>query len=651
MLENTERNPDADDRIDTPNGQATMTVAIGVAMSVAALYLARDVLVPLTLSALLSFALSPPMLWMRRRGVARVPSVVVVVTLAFVGIFGLGRLVVAQMSTLADNLPSYQQNLENKIRSVQGAAGDSGVLGRAADMLRKLNDQLDNSSVAPSTAGLNPTTGKPGKVAPHTGIPIEPRPVPVQIQQSTPAPIQLLQSVIGPLLAPLATTGLIVVLIILFLLQRESLRDRFIRLVGSRDLHRTTEALNEASSRVSRYLFLQLTVNVVYSIPIFFGLRAIGVPNAILWAMLVVLMRFVPYVGIIIAAIFPLALSLAVDPNWNMLIWTATLFVSLELVFGNVIEPWLYGVNTGLSPVAIIVAATFWTWLWGPIGLLLSTPLTVCLVVLGRHAPPLRFLHVLLGNDAPLAPSETFYQRLLADDPAEAAETCEGMLKERTLGQIYDEVVIPALALAQDDSNRGELSRKLRGRIREGIAEVIETFSTLENAPERAQAQTMIAADPGVPVLCIVGRNDLDEAATGLLVQLLNKRDIGARLVSAESIVTPDDADRQMDVRGTANTRIICLSYMSNSPLKARLLIRKLRRKHLQDTKVIVGFWGSRTVSDDSASERLAAMGADMVVTSLQDAVDKIAAAIDPPDTMLSDLAQAAANALQQRLM
>ena len=620
------------DRGDEPdhNGHATMAVAMGVAMSVAALYLARDVLVPLTLAALLSFALSPPMLWLRRRGLARVPSVAVVVTLAFIAIFGLGRMVVMQISALADNLPTYQLNLQEKIKSVQGAAGDSGVLTKAQDMLRKLNTQLDGGSETMNHA----------KLVAHGDIA---KPVPVQIQQTSPAPFQLLQSVIGPLIAPLATTGLIVVFVISFLLQRENLRDRFIRLVGSRDLYRTTEALNEAGSRVSRYLFLQLTVNLIYSVPVYFGLHAIGVPNALLWALLVVLMRFVPYVGIIIAAIFPLALSLAVDPGWDMLIWTMALFVSLELVSANLIEPWLYGVNTGLSPVAIIVAATFWTWLWGPVGLLLSTPLTVCLVVLGRHAPPLRFLHVLLGNDAPLAPSETFYQRLLADDPGEAAETCEAMLKERTLEQIYDEVVVPALALAQDDSSRGELSRKLRGRIREGIAEVIETFAALEGTAAHP------VPEPGLPVLCIVGRNDLDEAATGLLVQLLHKRNIGARLISADSVSASDEA-QVLDVRGTASTKLICLSYMSNSPLKARLLIRKLRRKHLSDTRVIVGFWGAPAVGEQAARERLAAIGADEVVTSLQQAVDRIAAVIHPVDTTLSDLAQAAAHALQQRL-
>ena len=578
------------------DGQAGLTVAVGVAMTVATLYLARDVLVPLVLAALLSFALSPPMLWMRRHHVPRVPSVAIVVTLAFLGIFMVGRLVVSQVSTLADNLPVYEQNLEQKVHSVQGVTDvGGGIVGRATDMLHKLSQELDGNHAVPQP--LAP--GKNGRPVPRGVLDgTDLRPVPVEIREPAPAPLQLLQSVIGPLLAPLATTGLIVLFVISFLLQRENLRDRFIRLVGGRDLHRTTEALNEAGSRVSRYLGLQFIVNAVYAVPILGGLMLIGVPNAVLWATLVVMLRFVPYMGVIIAAIFPLALSLAVDPGWDMVAWTAGLFVCVELVFGNVVEPWLYGTNTGLSPVAIIVAATFWTWLWGPIGLLLSTPLTVCVVVLGRHAPPLRFLHVLLGNDAPLLPFETFYQRLLADDPAEAAENCEAFIKDRTLAALYDEVVVPALSLAQDDNNRGVLGRTLRGRIREGIAEVIETFAGLEpQADEETAAQASAltpTVDGAAQVLCVVGRNDLDEAAAGLLVQLLQRRNIHARLVSAEAVVTGEEGGNNLiDVRGTANTRVICLSYMNNSPLKARALIRKLRRRHLMDTKIIAGFWAA----------------------------------------------------------
>ena len=619
------------------NQVAGLTVAVGVAMTVAALFLAREVLVPLVMAALLSFALSPPMLWLRRHHVPRTASVAIVVTLAFCVILGFGRLIVGQVSSLADNLPAYQHNVESKIKSLQGVTKTgSGMLGRIADTLQNFDKQIDNSPTA-ATSGSRPGHLLDSSVQ---------RPLPVQIQTTSNAPLQLLQSVIGPLLAPLATTGLVIVFVISFLFQRENLRDRFIRLVGSRDLHRTTEALNEAGSRVSRYLLLQGLVNVVYAVPIYAGLSLIGVPNALLWALLTAIMRFVPYLGIIIASVAPIILSVAADPGWNMLAYTAALFVSIELVFGNVIEPWLYGMNTGLSPVAIIVAATFWTWLWGPIGLLLSTPLTVCVVVLGRHAPPLRFLHVLLGNDAPLAPPEMFYQRLLADDPGEAAEHCEAFLKERSLAAIYDDVVLPALALAQDDSDRGVLSRALRARIRRGMAEVIETFAAIEKI-EIATPKPDAPHDSMPPVLCISGRNDLDESALALLVQLLHQRGVTARLESAETVLA--QGAEELDVRGSAHTRVIFVSSMSASPVKAKLLIRKLRRLHLPDTRIMVGFWAAPLASETARRDRLAATGGDMIVTRLQDAVEEIVTSIIPEENdSLFELTQAAAHALQQ---
>ena len=235
----------------------------------------------------------------------------------------------------------------------------------------------------------------------------------------------MLQTVVGPLVQPLATTGIVIVFVVFMLLQREDLRDRFIRLVGSRDLHRTTQALGDAAERVGRYLLMQLLVNVAYGIPIGIGLWLIGVPNPLLWGMLSVVLRFVPFIGPILAAAFPLALSIAVDPGWTMLLWTAALFIVLEMISGNIVEPWLYGASTGLSSIAILAAAVFWTWLWGPVGLLLSTPLTVCLVVLGRHVPQFGFLNVLLGSEPVLEPAESLYQRLLAGDPDEATERAE----------------------------------------------------------------------------------------------------------------------------------------------------------------------------------------------------------------------------------
>ena len=248
--------------------------------------------------------------------------------------------------------------------------------------------------------------------------------------------MQIITTVVGPLVSPLATAGIVIVFVIFMLLKREDLRDRFIRLAGSRDLPRTTQALDDAARRVGRYLLMQLVVNTTYAIPIGIGLWLIGIPNPILWGMLCGLLRFVPYIGPIVAAFFPLALAIAVDPGWTTFLLAGAWFIVVELISNNVVEPWLYGASTGLSPIAIIAAAVFWTWLWGPIGLLLSTPLTVCLVVLGRHVPQLAFLDVILGNEPVLEPPELLYQRLLVGDPNEATERAEEYLREHSLAAL-----------------------------------------------------------------------------------------------------------------------------------------------------------------------------------------------------------------------
>ena len=312
----------------------------------------------------------------------------------------------------------------------------------------------------------------------NSASPAEPaKPVPVAIQSPEFGPLQIVQTIVGPLLQPLAMAGLVVVLVVLILLEREDLRDRLLRLAGRRDLHRTTVAMDDAARRISRYLSRQLVVNACCGLPIGFGLALIGIPNAALWAIFAALLRFVPYLGIVIAACFPVALALAVDPGWMLLVWVILLFVAVELVVANLLEPWVYGASTGLSPVALIAAATFWTWLWGPVGLLLSTPLTVCLVVLGRHVPQLQFLDVMLGNQPVLAPDETFYQRLLANDPEEATEQAEEFAKERSLAEFFDEVAVPALIRAQVDSDEGALLPERRLMIKEGIRAILENLS------------------------------------------------------------------------------------------------------------------------------------------------------------------------------
>ena len=297
------------------------------------------------------------------------------------------------------------------------------------------------------------------------------------MHEPNPTPLDQLQSIIGVVLAPLATAGLTILFVLFLLLQREDVRDRAIRLLGSHDLERSTTAMDDAGDRLSRY-FLALTgINAAYGIVIGAALWALGVPSPALWGVLAMLMRFVPFIGSFIAAAFPLLLAAAVDSGWTMFLATLALFVVGEIIMGNVIEPVIQGQRTGLSPLAIVLSAAFWTLLWGPIGLLLAIPLTVVLVVLGRHVERLEFLHVLLGDTPPLSPAERFYQRMLAGDPAEPVEQAERIIKEHTLVDYYDDVVVEGLRLAQVDANRGTLEPERLPDIRETAEVVIDALS------------------------------------------------------------------------------------------------------------------------------------------------------------------------------
>ena len=492
------------------------TLAVGV-IAIAALYFGREVFIPIALAVLLSFALGPPVL-LRRWHINRVLAVIVLVVLAFSVILGIGALIGSQLAHLAENLPGYQYNITEKIHSLRDTTTSSGVVGRAAAMLTELGNEITK----PREMIARPAANRPAVLAPGVQ---QQKPVPVEIRQSDPTPLQLILQVAAPLLQPLATAGIVVVFVIFFLLQRQDLRDRFIRLAGARDLRHTTQALDDAARRLSRYLLRQTGINASLGVLVGSGLWFIGVPNPVLWGILTMLLRFVPYIGPVIAAAFPAALAVAVDPGWSMLFWVVGLFVVAEGITGQVIEPWLYGQSTGLSGVAVVVAAAFWTLLWGPVGLLLSTPLTMCLVVLGRHVEHLQFLEVLLGDRPPLAPEESFYQRILADDPDEAAHQAEACLKDKPLSVYYDEVAIRGLALAQLDVNRGALDHAHRVRVKEAVEWVIDDLSdhddaaapTLEEgANEVAALLSVLSPEELAPgwretaVLCVAGRGSLE---------------------------------------------------------------------------------------------------------------------------------------------
>jgi len=601
-----------------PSGFFGVPILLTVGLVVAFLYLARDLIVPIALAILLSFLLAPAVRGLRRWHIGRVTAVSLTVLMAFLAMIGFTAVILQEVSSLAQQLPEYRSNLETKIRSLPGAVPGAGVLRRATSMVQELGRELKQSETEISTsAGDRSATGtSPAK------------PVPVAIQRPEFEPLQIVQSIVGPLLQPLAMAGLVIVFVVMILLEREDLRDRLLRLAGRGDLHRTTVAMDDAARRISRYLSRQLIVNACCGLPIGFGLAVIGIPNAALWGIFAAMLRFLPYLGIIIAARFPVALAVAVDAGWMLLVWVVLLFVGVELVVANLLEPWVYGASTGLSSVALIAAATFWTWLWGPVGLLLSTPLTVCLVVLGRHVPQLEFLDVMLGNQPVLAPDETFYQRLLANDPEEATEQAEEFMKERSLGEFFDEVAIPALVMAQIDSDDGALLPERRLMIKQGVQAMLENLSDEATADPASGHSTSPVIGGARRILCIAGRNEFDEAAALLLVHLLRLEHpcTIAEALPAEAL----KSDRYHS--SLEEAMVICLSLISTqSAVRARYLMRRLQRRAPR-ARVLVGFW-RLDPGDLEATVATIDRPSTIVVTSLSEATASLVS--DPtPETV-----------------
>ncbi len=613
---------------------------LGVAaLIIAALYVGREVFVPVALAILLSFVLAPLIRLLQLIRVPRALAVVSVVLVAFAAISGLAGLMASQVTQLAGDLPRYQSTMREKITSMRGSSASSGALERAADVLQDLGRELDKPQGATPRPVANPLTPGAKQTAPRSEV----QPIPVEVRQPDPGALQTLAAFITPLVHPLATTGIVVIFVIFILLQREDLRNRLIRLAGTYDLQKTTAALDDAAARLSRLFLTQLALNTGFGLVIGMGLWLIGVPSPVLWGILAGVLRFVPYIGAVISAAFPLALATAVDPGWSMLIWTAVLFLVMEPLVGHVIEPMVYGHSTGLSPVAVIASATFWTWLWGPIGLVLAAPLTVCLVVLGRHVERLEFLDVMLGDRPALSPPEIFYQRVLAGDPAEAAEKAEEVLKERSLSAYYDEVALQGLRLARADAVRGVLDDARLSRILETVREVVDDLSdhadthpvggttadaeaiaaveatdesaTASDLPTLAQTDLAPAFRGGeAPVLCVAGQGPLDEAAALMLAQLLTKHGLGVRVEAADALSTQNLF--RLDAGGVA---LVCLCYLdASSPAHMRFAVRRLRRK-FPAARIVLGCLAEGDLA--TAEQLRESAKADSLATSLRDVV------------------------------
>jgi len=617
--------------VSSPDASKGVTLFV---MIVASLYFGKAVLVPLTLALLLAFILAPLVDALRRVWLGRVPSVLVGVLLALGIITSIGGVIGTQIGELSDDMPSYVSTIDAKVATVKHYT--IGQLSKLANSVGRHKDGSPALSLA-IPALQTPTT--PARSS--SAAPIVP----------TSGPLDFIERYLSPVLTPLGNLGIIFIVAVFALLQREDLRDRLIRLIGSEDLHRTTLAIDEAGRRLSKYFVSQLAINTMFGIVIGIGLLIIGVPNPVLWGILSALLRFVPYVGSLISAILPLALAAAIEPGWTTMFSTAALYAIVEAIVGQIIEPLVYGHSTGMSPFSVVVAAIFWSWLWGPIGLILSTPLTLCLVVLGRHIKKLEFLDVMLGDKSPLTPIESFYQRVLAGDSDEVQDHAERLLKDRSLSTYYDEVAIKGLQLAANDAQRGALDSEQLERVKLTVKSLITglerytdkqpTVSKTDDGPlghsdndkvlpKNPDPQSVILphaqASPWTSpsaILCIAGRGPLDESVAAMMAQLLGKHGLGGRVVSYQEVAR--DQVGALDVTGVA---MACVSYLdiSGNPAHLRYLLQRLRLRLPTGTPILVGLWPQEDpVLHDDATRHV--IGADGYAATLEQAVTTCAEA------------------------
>ncbi len=684
---------------DTPVPRSSKFVVLAaVCVVVAALYLAQEVLIPLALAMLLSFLLAPVVQRLERMKLGRVPSVLIAVSALFLVIGILGYVVVEQVLDLANNVDAYKGNIVSKVERLQPRSGLMDKLGNAA---HEVQEHLQKPEAAATTQSTQPTekvadlaaeevaarnrqartvTEGSKQVVPNPATqPTAENPLPVAIVAPKPSPMQTLGGYLGVVLAPLGTAGLVIVFVIFMLLQREDLRNRLIRLISQGRLTIATQALDDATTRISKYLLAQAIVNGTYGLAIAIGLWVIGAtlgrhdpaqvenfPNVILWGLLCAVLRFIPYIGPWIGAAFPMLISLAVYKGFGVFGATIGMFVVIELLSNNVMEPLLYGASTGLSTIAILVSAVFWTWLWGTIGLLLSTPLTVVLVVLGKYVPQLRFLDILLGDEPVLSPAERIYQRLLALDQEEALELLQEYRRQMPLEKVYDEVAMPALAMAEQDRARGLLDERRRDSIRTSMREMIEELGDAERAAgaKEAAAAVELAAKgieptapftaagngeaasglasvvsaatgaltapppkdtrPGLPkdcrvnVLCLPARDEADEISNLMLVQLLELRGYCATSISSTAL-----ASEMIEAVERNKADIIVVSAMPPSAVAhARYLCKRLHAAYAE-ARMVVGLWNFKG-NVEKARDRITCVGSVQLVTTLAEMQDQI---------------------------
>jgi predicted PurR-regulated permease PerM len=608
--------------------------AILLAATILALYFAREILIPFAFALTLTFLLTPVVALLQKLRIGRVVAVLTSVVVSILLAGGAGWIIANQLIDVANELPRYRQNIHAKIQAFHIPV--TGHVGKAAESVQEIAQELDSPAVAPTGAA---SAGSPGTAPASAGsrkqtkTPAPVAPVPVRMVQSSTSGWANLRDLGAPVLALVGRAGIVLIFTVFMLLQREDLRNRVLRLAGLGQLNLMTQALDDAATRVSRYLLMQFLVNASFGVVFGFGLYWIGVPYPVLWGVVAGLLRIVPYVGTLVAATLPIALSLAAFDGWLKPLLVFLVVAGLELIVANFVEPWLYGAHVGISALALLVTAVFWTVLWGPAGLILSTPLTVCVVVLGRYVPQLSFLHILLGDEPVLAAEAQLYQRLLAMDQLEAHTIVAQFLKGRPLIELYDSVLIPALSMAEQDRHKGAIDAAREEFLFLSVNEMIAEFSEYQ-PPESSSAEASAPAPDAADhfdgrILCLPAHDQADEITAAMLSQLLEQKGLAAL-----SFPTAGSAPNEwLALIGAGRNDVVCISALPPYAFAPARAMCKQIRERFPKLKLVVCVWGF-SGDTEKAKARFERAQPDRLSTSLAQALEHVEELVRPkPET------------------
>jgi predicted PurR-regulated permease PerM len=619
----------------TPIGLLAHAPLLLLALVLVALYFGKPFLFPMAVALSLTFLLTPLVMQIQRLRVGRIPAVLLVLAMTATLVGGVGWIVGRQVIGVINDLPNYRENIQQKLYSLH--APTAGPLSRTVRSIREIGAEIANTTESPGdTATEAPHTRRERALA---RLSEDKQPVPVRVVAPAQTAAQYFSQYARPVLEPLAILALIVIFSFYMLVKREDLRNRLLLLAGKGQLNLMSQAMNEAAARISRYLITNVLVNAGYGVIFGVALYLLHVPNATLWGALMAILRMIPYVGTMIAGFSTVAFTLAVFDNWWHPLWVLLLFGGLEFVIANFIEPHIYGKRTGISSFALVIMAIVWTLVWGWPGLIVSTPMTVCLIVMGRHIPQMSFLYILMGEEAELSPEAQFYERLLAMDQSGAHAIADSFLEGKTLLDLYDGMVLPAILLSERDRHKGELDNihsawlyqsttelvaeltdyappAAPGGEAESGAEPQEQTSTAITKAENAEAEAV--PEHTSPVVCVPAEDPADEIAATMLAQLLEKNGHSTMLLSRAALT-----EEILERLGEESNTILCISAVPPFAFaQARKMTQSLR-KNVPRNPIVVGLWGSKD-DVEKLRDRFGGARPTAIVTTLRDALQRV---------------------------